>query len=143
MPARLAAPQSCITSASPAITPTCFCANYDAGIKLLVQYRVPTAIKGGTSKRLGVLKRRCDSSEVIPVFSRSFRTIWPATALSLLLFVSIAGQNLPADPAAKLLPNKLGDFSAAGTINLQKDPSFDRSEHSGVTSAAGRSYVSK
>lgn len=77
------------------------------------------------------------------MFSRSFRTIWPATALSLLLFVSIAGQNLPADPAAKLLPNKLGDFSAAGTINLQKDPSFDSSEHSGVTSAAGRSYVSK
>jgi hypothetical protein len=61
----------------------------------------------------------------------------------LLLFVSAAGQDLPIDPAAKLLPNKLGDFSAAGTINLQKDPSFDSSEHSGVTSAAGRSYVSK
>jgi len=77
------------------------------------------------------------------VFSHGSRTIWSAAALSLLLFVSIAGQNLPADPAAKLLPDKLGDFSAAGTIDLQKDPSFNSSEHSGVTSVAGRSYVSK
>ena len=77
------------------------------------------------------------------MFSRSFGTIWSAAALSLLLFVSVAGQNLPTDPAAKLLPNKLGDFSAAGTIDLQKNPSFDGSEHSVVTSAAGRSYVSK
>lgn len=76
------------------------------------------------------------------MFSRGFRTIWSAAALSLLLFVSIAGQGLPKDPSA-LLPDKVEDFSAAGTINLQKNPSFDSSEQSGVTSAAGRSYVSK
>jgi hypothetical protein len=77
------------------------------------------------------------------VFSRNSRTVWSAAALSLLLFVSVAGQNLPTDPAAKLFPDKLGDLSAAGTINSQKNPSFDGSEHSVVTSAAGRSYVSK
>ena len=105
--------------------------------------RVPTAIKSGTSKEPGVLNGIRDSCEVMSVFSRRFRTVWSAAALLLLSFVLVAGQNLPTDPAAKLLPDKLGDFSAAGTINLQKNPSDDSSEHSVVTSAAGRSYVSK
>jgi hypothetical protein len=74
------------------------------------------------------------------VFSRSFRTVWSAAALSLLLFVSVAGQSVPSDPAAKLLPDKLADFRADDTIHLQKNPSFDSS---GVPSAAGRTYVSK
>lgn len=77
------------------------------------------------------------------MFSRRFRTIWWAAALSLLLFVAVLGQDLPTDPAAKLLTDKLGDFSAAGTIKLQKNSLFDTSEYSVVTSAAGRSYVSK
>ena len=77
------------------------------------------------------------------MFSRSFRTIWPAAALSLLVFASVAGQDVLTDTAAKLLPDKLGDFSAASTINLQKNPSGAGSEHAVVTSAAARSYVSK
>jgi hypothetical protein len=77
------------------------------------------------------------------VFSRSSRTIWPAVALSLLLFVSAFGQNAPSDTAAKLLPDKLGDFHGDGTVDLQKDPSFAGSENSSIKSAAGRSYVSK
>jgi hypothetical protein len=78
------------------------------------------------------------------VFSRGFRTIWSAAALSLLLFVSVAGQKLPTDPAAKLLPDKLGDFSAAGTINQPANPSLAGPVlRFGLTSAAGRTYVSK
>jgi len=79
------------------------------------------------------------------VFSLSSRTVWSAAALSLVLFVTVAGQSVPSDPAAKLLPDKLADFRADDTIHLhtihlQKNPSF---EGSGVTSAAGRTYVSK
>lgn len=78
------------------------------------------------------------------MFSSVVRTIWSAAALSLLLFVSVAGQNLPTDPAAKLLPNKLGDLSAAGTINPPANPSWEGSAQPfGLTSAAGRTYVSK
>ena len=104
---------------------------------------MPTAIKGGTSKRLGVLKRRCDSSEVIAVFSRSSRTVGSAAALSLVLFVSVVGQGLPKDPSAKLLPEKIGDFRATGTIVSQTNAALNNSEPSGIPWSAGRSYVSK
>lgn len=77
------------------------------------------------------------------MFFRAFRIFCLLAALSLLLFVPVAGQTLPTDPAAKLLPDKLGDFRNSGKIDLQKNPSFDSSEHSSTTSAAGRSYVSK
>jgi hypothetical protein len=74
------------------------------------------------------------------VFSRGFRTIWSAAALSLLLFVSVAGQGLPKDPAAQLLPEKLGDFSAGTTIKLQTHATLEGAEQ---RFAAGRTYVSK
>jgi hypothetical protein len=77
------------------------------------------------------------------VFSRSFKTIWGAAALSLLLFVLVAGQDLPTDPAAKLLPDKLGDFSAAATINAPKNTLEPQLQRFGFTSAATRTYVSK
>lgn len=79
------------------------------------------------------------------MFSRSSRTIWSGAALSLLLFVSVAGQGLPKDPSsAKLLPDKVGDFSAESTITLQKNPSLEGSvQPFGLTWAAGRTYVSK
>jgi hypothetical protein len=80
---------------------------------------------------------------VIFVFSRSFKTIWWAAALSLLLFVLVAGQDLPTDPAAKLLPDKLGDFSAAATINAPKNTLEPQLQRFGFTSAATRTYVSK
>jgi hypothetical protein len=78
------------------------------------------------------------------VFSRGFRTIWSSATLSLVVFVSVAGQKLPADPAAKLLPDKLGDLKAAGTISLPANPSLEEpAQRFGPTSAAGRTYVSK
>lgn len=77
------------------------------------------------------------------MFSRSFKTIWGAAALSLLLFVLVAGQDLPTDPAAKLLPDKLGDFSAAATINAPKNTLEPQLQRFGFTSAATRTYVAK
>jgi len=61
----------------------------------------------------------------------------------LLLFVLVAGQDLPTDPAAKLLPDKLGDFSAAATINAPKNTLEPQLQRFGFTSAATRTYVSK
>jgi len=78
------------------------------------------------------------------VLSRSFRTILSAAAVCLLLFVSVVGQDVLTDPAAKLLPDKLGDFSAAGTINAQMNTPLEPNlQRFGFTSAATRIYVSK
>ena len=78
------------------------------------------------------------------MFSRGFKTIWPAVALSFLLFASVAGQNLPADPAAKLLPDKLGDFGGAGMIKLAEKSWLEpRVGRLALLSAASRIYVSK
>ena len=76
------------------------------------------------------------------MFSYGSRTIWWAAALSLLLFASVAGQGLPKDPAAQLLPEKLGDFTAAGRINVPRSTSLEP-QRFGFTSAATRTYVSK
>lgn len=85
-----------------------------------------------------------DSSEVNSVVSRAFRTLCWILAVSLLLFVPVIGQNPPTDPAAKLLPDRVGDFRAAGTIDLQTNPSLEGPvQRFGLTSLAGRSYVSK
>lgn len=105
---------------------------------------MPTAIKGGTSKEPGVLKWLRDSREVMSVFARAFRTWWSVAAISLLLFVPVVSQTVPTDPAAKLLPNTLGDFRATGPIDLQTNPSLAGPvQRFGLTSAAGRAYVSK
>ena len=78
------------------------------------------------------------------MLSRSFRTILSAAAVCLLLFVSVVGQDVLTDPAAKLLPDKLGDFSAAGTINAQMNTPLEPNlQRFGFTSAATRIYVSK
>jgi hypothetical protein len=78
------------------------------------------------------------------VFSRGFRKFWSVAALLLLCFVPASGQNLPGDQAGKLLPDKLGEFSSAGLIDLQKNPLLEVPfQRFGLTSAAGRVYVSK
>jgi hypothetical protein len=77
------------------------------------------------------------------VFSFGFRTFLLLLALSLPSFVSVAAQNLPSDPAAKLLPDKLGDFRATTSIELETQPLESSHQRSAVTSGAGRSYVSK
>jgi hypothetical protein len=62
----------------------------------------------------------------------------------LLLFIPVSGQSLPTGEAAKLLPDKLGEFSSSATIDLQKNPTlYEPFQRFGLTSAAGRVYVSK
>ena len=77
------------------------------------------------------------------LFSRRFRTFLAALVFSLLSFVPVVSQNLPTDPA-KLLPDRLGDFRAAGPLaSREKEFLENVIEHAGVISAAGRNYVSK
>jgi hypothetical protein len=78
------------------------------------------------------------------VFSRRFKTLLSVLALSLLSFLPVVGQNLPTDPAAKLLPDKLGDFRAMGPVTVGKRESLeDAFDGAAITSMAGRDYSSK
>lgn len=76
------------------------------------------------------------------MFSRTFRTLWLVPGLSLLFFISAAGQNIATDPAAKLLPDTLGDFRASGTTELESQPLASH-QSSSIRSAARRVYASK
>lgn len=76
--------------------------------------------------------------------SLKFRSCLPLVFLSLLLCAAVSGQNFPTDPAAKLLPNQLGDFRAAGPVKSIERVLIDEgraSERNGITSWAKRSYV--
>ena len=78
------------------------------------------------------------------LFSRRLRTFLTALAFSLLSSVPVVSQNLPTDPAAKLLPDRLGDFRATGPLASGKEEFLKNfSERAGITSAAGRNYISK
>ena len=78
------------------------------------------------------------------LFSRRLRTFLTALAFSLLSSVPVVSQNLPTDPAAKLLPDRLGDFRATGPLASGKEEFLKSfSERAGITSAAGRNYISK
>ena len=78
------------------------------------------------------------------MFLRKFIGFWSVLAFSLLLFMPVAGQELKTDSAAKLLPDRLGDFRASGRIELQKNPMLGKADQSfGIESAAGKTYVSK
>lgn len=78
------------------------------------------------------------------LFSRRFRTFLAALVFSLLSFIPVVSQNLPTDPAAKLLPDRLGDFRALGPLASRKEEFLKNFiERAGITSAAGRNYVSK
>lgn len=59
-----------------------------------------------------------------------------------LLSLAIGAQDLPIDLAAKLLPNKLGDFQAAGPASAAKDELTGVSRTVG-SSAAKRSYIAE
>ena len=77
------------------------------------------------------------------MFSRGFRTFL-LLAFSLFSFVPVVGQSLPTDPAAKLLPDKLGEYRAAGRVKALDKGLFEISiNQNGVSSWAERSYVSK
>ncbi|HKO99954.1 MAG TPA: DUF6599 family protein [Pyrinomonadaceae bacterium] len=61
--------------------------------------------------------------------------------LGLSGFAGAIGQSLPVEPAAKLLPDQIGEYKAAGAPAA---PSADTVQFaSGVTSGAARTYVSK
>ena len=78
------------------------------------------------------------------LFSHRFKKFSSVLAFSLLLFIPVVGQDLRTDPAAKLLPDQLGDFRASGRLRLQGNPLLDHAAQSfGIESAAGKSYVSK
>jgi hypothetical protein len=78
------------------------------------------------------------------LFSRRFRTFLAALVFSLLSFIPVTSQNLPTDPAAKLLPDRLGDFRATGPLASRKEEFLKNFiERAGITSAASRNYVSK
>lgn len=84
------------------------------------------------------------------MFSRAFRTFCLVATLSLLLFASVVGQSAleepeaPTEPAAKLLPDKIGDFRALRPADsLPLWLAKDEIEHDRVSSYAIRDYVSK
>lgn len=65
-----------------------------------------------------------------------------AAGFMLLLALFATGQSIPLDPAAKLFPERLGDFRAAGPA-VTPNPEIVLDTTSGVTSIASRAYVSK
>lgn len=78
------------------------------------------------------------------MFSRRFRTFLSGWALLFLCFLFAVGQNLPTDPAAKLLLDRLGDFRAVGPVTLRRKEFLENLvERAQVTSAADRHYISK
>lgn len=75
--------------------------------------------------------------------SLSFKRCPALVFLFLLSIVAVSAQDFPTNPAAKLLPNQLGDFRAVGPVKSIEKIKIDRTdERNGVTSWAGRSYIS-
>ena len=65
-----------------------------------------------------------------------------AAGFILLLALSATGQSIPLEPAAKLFPERLGDFRAAGpAIAPNAEVILDAT--SGVISIASRAYITK
>jgi hypothetical protein len=78
------------------------------------------------------------------LFSHRFIGFLSVLVFLLILFIPVVGQHLKTDPAAKLLPDKLGDFRASGRIDLQKTQLPGQADRSfGIEWAAGKTYVSK
>ena len=67
-------------------------------------------------------------------------------ALSLATFGAVSGQSFPVNPAAKLLPETLAEYKAAGSVeSIRKELSADEfdGKQFGITSRASRNYVSR
>lgn len=81
--------------------------------------------------------------EVMLLFSLKFTRFLSLLALSLFIFLPVVvGQDLPTEPAAKLLPDKLGQFRAAGPLKATKrELVADEIDRVGLTSGASRVYV--
>jgi hypothetical protein len=68
------------------------------------------------------------------------RKLLVLSILWLVPFVA-SGQELPANPASKMLPERLGEFRASGRVDATDSQAMDISRH--ATSGANRTYVSK
>jgi Family of unknown function (DUF6599) len=66
-----------------------------------------------------------------------------ALAALLLLVSSVAGQGLPKDAAATLLPAQLADFRARDAVAATETPGVASDQTPGIVSWAARNYVSK
>lgn len=76
--------------------------------------------------------------------STKFRKSIHLVLLALLSCVAASAQNFPTDPAGKFLPDKLGEFRAAGPVESIERVliEMDRApERNGISSWAKRSYV--
>lgn len=74
------------------------------------------------------------------VYLRNFLIL---IGLALVPFIAASGQDFPVDPAARSLPDRLGEFRAAGAVESPKDELFDKTDRLRITSWASRRYVSK
>jgi hypothetical protein len=77
------------------------------------------------------------------LFSVYLRKVLILMGFALVPLIAASGQNFPVDPAAKSLPDRLGEFRAAGAVESRKDELFDQTDRLRITSWASRSYVSK
>jgi hypothetical protein len=67
-----------------------------------------------------------------------------ALVLSLFAFIPVQAQNGAVSATDKSLPDEVGEFRAAGNLELLKNQSLDETaQHARVTSTAVRTYVSK
>jgi hypothetical protein len=72
------------------------------------------------------------------------KTVFSALVLLLFAFIPVQAQNALAEARDKALPDEVGEFRAAGNIELLKKPTLDESvQHIGVKPDAGQVYVSK
>ena len=67
-----------------------------------------------------------------------FKTFWGVLALSFLPFMTGTGQTLTAEPAAKLLPDRIGTFKATSRVR----PTEDHEANFNDISAGERDYQS-
>lgn len=75
-------------------------------------------------------------------FSVYFRKLLLLSILCLLPMVA-SGQQFPSKEAAKMLPDRLGEFRAAGPIQTKDAELFDEGERRRITSWASREYLGK
>jgi hypothetical protein len=119
---------------------TCFCGNSDAGSKLVLkQFQCQPPLHKEHPNGVRVLNGYSETMrfELLYAYLRKFLVL---SILSLAPLVA-NGQNGPINPASKMLPERLGEFRAAGRIEASDSQSLDTGRD--VTSAASRTYVSK
>lgn len=78
------------------------------------------------------------------MFSRQFRTVLLVLAVSLFSCLAVIAQDLPTNPAAKLLPETLGEFRSTGRLKaLKRELVLAEIDPRMLESWASRDYVAK